>query len=253
VTEAATTATVTTAVVADEPTMQGKADLTICWWITVAFYMLFGVIFVPLTHVMPPPSANVDPTQITAFFHDHAGTIQIGFVLLLVVMGLGSISNGLIAYQMSRMSVSKVFAYGYIATLGVAAIPGCLFAAIMCLTAVFRADTDPQVLALLYDMAFLSFVGSLGCFTANYVIFAIAILMDRNDIFPKWLAYVTVWQIVTELEAAPVFVFRTGPFSWNGVIAFWLGTILFGIFLVCVILQLRTTISRQPVAPIGAR
>jgi hypothetical protein len=229
-----------------EPSPGRKRDLWICWWVTVVFYVLFGVIFVPLTRLMPPPGPGHSVAAINAFFHDHALGIRIGFALLMVVIGFGSISNGLIAYQMSRMSVSKVFAYGYIATLAVGALPGCLFAAFMFLAAVFRPGTDPQTIALLYDMAFLTFVGSLGCFTANYLIFGLAVLMDENGIFPKWLAYVAIWQVVTELLAVPVFVFRKGPYDWNGVISFWEGTIVFGVFLACLIMLVRTAIQREP-------
>lgn len=239
-------AVATTAAIHGEPSFRGKRDLWLCWWITVVFYGLFGVIFVPLTRLMPPPGPGLSVAEINAFFHDHAQGIQIGFALLMVVIGFGSISNGLIAYQMTRMSVSRVFAYAYIATLAVGALPGCLFAAFMFQAAVFRPDMDPQVVALLYDVAFLTFVGSLGCFTTNYVIFAVAVLLDENGIFPKWLAYVAIWQVVTELLAVPVFIFRKGPFSWNGVISFWEGTVLFGIFLTCLIRLLRTAIRDQP-------
>ena len=229
------------------PPFEGKRDLSLCWWITVVFYALFGVIFVPLTRIMPPPGPQMSTENIVEYFHDHATTIQIGFVVLMIVIGFGSISNGLIAYQMTRMSVNKVFAYSYITTLAVGALPGCLFAALAFLAAVFRPDTDPEILRLLYDVAFLTFVGSLGCFATNYVIFAVAVLLDRNNIFPKWLAYVAIWQVVTEVLAAPVFIFRTGPFAWNGVISFWEGTLLFGIFLACLIRLLRTAIRDQPV------
>ena len=231
---------------------EGKRDLSICWWITVVFYALFGVIFVPLTRLMPPPGADLSTAEITDYFHDHAGTIQIGFVMLMIVIGFGSISNGLVAYQMTRMSVSNIYAYSYITTLAVGALPGCLFAALSFLAAVFRPDTDPEILSLLYDTAFLTFVGSLGCFATNYVIFAIAVLQDRNNIFPKWLAYVAIWQAVTEVLAAPVFVFRTGPFAWDGVISFWEGTLLFGIFLGALIQLLRVAIRNQRVEEVAA-
>ena len=92
----------------------------------------------------------------------------------------------------------------------------------------------PDLVALLYDLGLLTFVGSLGCFTTPYW-FALAILFDKNEIFPKWIAYVSVWQIVTELLAAPVFVSKSGPFAWNGSISFYMGTVIFGIWLICVI------------------
>jgi hypothetical protein len=185
--------------------------------------------------------------QINHFFALHRTTIQIGFSMLMVAIGLGSITNGLVAYQMRRMSGGQLFAYGYIATLAVAAVPGCLFAAFAFLAATFRPDRDPHLIALLYDIALLTFVGSLGCFATNYLLLAIAIFLDKNGIFPRWMAYVSIWQIVTEVLAGPVFVFRSGPFAWNGAISFYEGTVIFGIFLVCLILLIRRAIENQPV------
>jgi hypothetical protein len=211
------------------------------------FYTLFGVIFVLLTRVMPPPRPGASVEQINHFFAIHRTTIQVGFTMLMVAIGLGSITNGLVAYQMRRMTGGPLFAYGYIATLAVAAVPGCLFAAFSFLAATFRPDRDPHLIALLYDIALLTFVGSLGCFATNYLLLAIAIFLDKNNVFPKWMAYVSIWQIVTEVLAAPVFVFRTGPFAWNGAISFYEGTVIFGIFLVCLILLVRKAIENQPV------
>jgi hypothetical protein len=222
-----------------------KPDLWICWWIFPAFYSLFGLIFVPLARVMPPPSPSLSTSQIVTFFHAHSLTIQIGFGLLMIVIGGGSIANGLVAFQMKRMSVDPAFCYGYIATLAVGAIPGCLLAAVSFLTATFRPDRDPHLLALLYDLGLLSFVGSLGCFATQYLILAIAIFLDRNKIFPNWLAYVSIWQFVTELLAAPVFVFKSGPFAWNGAISFWEGTALFGVYAACLMILLRKAITQQ--------
>jgi hypothetical protein len=223
-----------------------KLDLWICWWVLPFFYTLFGVIFVLLTRVMPPPRPGLNTEQIVSFFHDHSTTIKIGFGILMVAIGFGSITNGLIAYQMKRMSVKPVFAYAYIGTLAVGALPGCLLAAFAFLAAVFRPDRDPQLVVMLYDVALLSFVGSLGCFATNYLVLALAIFLDENRIFPTWLAYVSVWQIVTELLAAPVFIYRKGAFAWNGAISFYEGTVIFGIFLACLIMLVRKAIEQQP-------
>jgi hypothetical protein len=223
-----------------------KLDLWLSWWVFPVFYALFGVIFVVLTRVMPPPRPGVSSEQINAFFHDHSTTIKLGFALLIAFMGLSTLTNALVAIQMKRMSVKPVFAYGYIATLAVGAVPGCLFAAFFFLAAVFRPDRDPQLIALLYDMALLTFVGSLGCFTTNYLVLALAIFFDKNEIFPKWMAYVAFWQIATEVLAGPVFVFQKGAFAWNGAISFYEGTLIFSVFLTCLIMLLRRAIRQQP-------
>jgi hypothetical protein len=226
-------------------TRRSKIDQWICWWTIPIFYNLFGLIFVPLTRVMPPPRPDIGPEQIVEFFHAHSLTIRIGFGLLMIVVGFTGVANGLIALQIKRMSVAPVFAYAYIASLAVGAVPGCLFAAFAFLTAAFRPDRDPGIIAMLYDLGLLSFVGSLGCFATQNMVLALAIFLDRNDVFPKWLAYMSIWMIVTEILAGPVFIFKAGPLAWNGSISFWVGTLVFVTWEICIIGLLYSAIKSQ--------
>jgi hypothetical protein len=83
-----------------------KIDQWIAWWTIPIFYNLFGLIFVVLTRVMPPPRPDVTDAQIVAFFETHSLTIRIGFALLMFFIGFASVANGLIALQIKRMSVS---------------------------------------------------------------------------------------------------------------------------------------------------
>jgi hypothetical protein len=246
-TAGATTAMSPAPVSAGDDRRSPKLDLRICWWLFPVFYALFGLIFVVLTRVMPPPRPGMSVQQVNSFFDAHATTIKLGFALLMAFIGLASVTNALVAVQMKRMSVKPVFAYAYIATLAVGAVPGCLFAAFAFLAAVFRPDRDPQLVALLYDVGLLTFVGSLGCFTANYLLLALAIFLDKNQIFPMWMGYIAFWQIATELLAAPVFIFQKGAFAWNGAISFYEGTVIFSVFIGCLIVLLRKAIQQQPV------
>jgi uncharacterized membrane protein (DUF441 family) len=229
-----------------KPRHAGKRDVWLVFWIVPAFYLAFGVIFFALARVMPPPRPDITGDQMAQFFLDHTTTIKIGFGLLILIVGGAGVANGIVAYHMKRMSVGSVLAYGYVGSMAVGALPGCLLVAFCFLTATLRPDRDPELMALLYDLGLLSYVGSLGCFSTAYFAFAIAILYDRNEIFPKWLAYVTVWQIVTELLAVPVFVSKAGPFAWNGSMSFWLGTVVFGVWLSCVITFLKKANEIQP-------
>jgi hypothetical protein len=139
-----------------------KIDQRIAWWTIPIFYNLFGLIFVVLTRVMPPPRPDVEPTQIVDFFHVHSLTIRIGFAILMVVVGFTAAANRVIALQITRMSVAPVFAYGYIASLVVGAIPGCVIPGFAFVAATFRPDRDPDLIVMLYDWCLLSYVGSLG-------------------------------------------------------------------------------------------
>ena len=110
----------------EQPTAasRGKLDLWIAYWTIPVYYVIFGIIFVPLAHVMPPPKPGLSTAQMVDFVESHSPTIKIGFGLLLVVVGFATVANGLIALQIKRMSVGPVFAYAYIVALAVGALPG---------------------------------------------------------------------------------------------------------------------------------
>jgi hypothetical protein len=96
----------------------------------------------------------------------------------------------------------------------------------------------------------LSYNGSLGCFTAAYLVLAIAVLYDKNNIFPKWFAYISIWQIITEVVATQMFLFPSGPFAWNGSISFWVAVAEFSVWLGALIVILRKAAAAEP--PVGA-
>ncbi len=226
-----------------------KLDQWICFWSIPVFYVFFGLVFVCLTRTMPPPSANVSQAGAISFFQSVAGVTNthIGFALLVFSLGFYAMNNALVVVQMKRMEgVSQAMAYAYIVVLSLGALPGCMFIAIVYSVAAMRPDRDPQLVSMLYDMGMLSYVGSLGCFVAQYVVFVIAVLLDKRRIFPKWIAYFSIWVIFTEILAGPIFAFKTGPFAWDGAISFWLGTVVWVFWQFSFTICLYKAIKRQP-------
>jgi len=222
-----------------------QRDQWVCWWSLPIFYNLFGLIFVYLGKLMPPPRPGLTTEEIVAFIQTNAASMQVAWVLLTLSLGFASMSSGLIVVQMKRMSISPVLPYAYLAALAVAALPGCLLCTTLFSLAAFRPERDPEIIALLYDTGLLSFVGSLGCFATQYSIFAIAIFLDKNRIFPRWLGYMSIWGAVTELVAAPIWIFRDGPYAWDGLISFYLGTVIFVVWEFFLVSGLYKAIKRQ--------
>ena len=237
-----------------KPAKIGKLDQRICWWALIGFYQMFGVIFGLLTKVMRPPipGASLPLNGILDFTLGNATNMQMGMALLAIFLGFASFGTGLTVVQMKRMDgPGPVLAYAYMAAGAVAALPGCYLCGLSFAASVFRPDRDPQLIAFLYEMGFIGFIGCMGCFAVQYIVFATAIFLDRRGIFPKWLGYMTVWNLVTELLAAPVWIFREGFYSWNGLISFYLGTLLFVIWLVCLITFLGKNITSQPLSELN--
>ncbi|MDD9936347.1 MAG: hypothetical protein OXT09_22235 [Myxococcales bacterium] len=223
-----------------------KLDQWICYWSIPFFYVLFGLIFVLLARIMPPQSPTSSAADIVAYMQ--SPTLRWGIALLALTLGLASMASGIIVVQMQRMKgLSAALPYSYLAALAVAGVPGCLFPCFVFALGGLRPEYSPEIQVMLYDLGFLSFVGSLGVFTIQYLVFAIAIFLDERQIFPKWLGYLTIWALVTEIVAVPVWVTRTGPFAWDGLLSFWLGTAIFvgWEFLMCVCLY--RAIKNQPI------
>jgi hypothetical protein len=72
-----------------------------------------------------------------------------------------------------------------------------------------------------------------------------AILIDRNNVFPKWFGYFNLCNAFTELVIVTIWFYHDGPFSWNGLTSFWIAFIVFGIYTVVFIMLLRTLIRRE--------
>lgn len=222
-----------------------KLDQWICFWSIPVFYVLFGVIFVLYGRIMPPPTPTMSTENIVQFMTSPG--LSIAVVLLALSLGMYALNSGLMLNQMKRMEgISPVLRYGYIGVLGVGGVPGCLFPGYMFALGAFRPEYDPEILVMLYDLGFLCFVGSLGCFIIQYVLFTLAVFLDTKGIFPKWLGYFSIWTLVTELVAAPVFMTRTGPYAWDGLLAFYQGTIIWVAWQTCVTIYLYKAIKEQP-------
>jgi hypothetical protein len=116
------------------------------------------------------------------------------------------------------------------------------------LTAAFRGDSRPQdITFLLNDVGWLQLVGGVSLVITMYSSVAIAALIDKRPqpTFPRWSGFFSLWVLVLFFPGQLLFLFKTGPFAWNGLLAFWVpGTLFFGWFVVIGILLLKA-INRE--------
>ena len=140
----------------------------------------------------------------------HSHNLLIACVILTLAYGLAPVSNACYLMQVRRMSVSPAFRYSMMIGAITGAIVGMLFPMFCFGLGAFRPGYNSGVLTMLYDFGYLAFIGSLGCFCVMWMAFGLAIILDENNILPKWLGYYTIWQYVTELMAAPVWIVEIG-------------------------------------------
>lgn len=222
-----------------------KRELWLAWWTVVVFYQLFFIAFFVLTRTQPPPNPGWDAPRIAQWFNDNHYGILIGFAIMFVITGMTAPQNALIAYSMRRMSVSPAFGYSYLVLYSLSAIPGMLLMCIVLTVGAMRPDRDRHLISFLYDFAFMSFVGTMGVFLIGSLVWMVAVLIDKNRVFPKWFGYLNLCNALTEVVVSPAWIFKKGVFAWDGLIAWWIDMVVFGIYTAAFITLLRQLIQRE--------
>jgi hypothetical protein len=222
-----------------------KRELWLAWGTLIVFYNFFFVVFFVLTRTQPPPSPAWDTPRIVRWFGDNHFGILIGFAVMFVITGMTAAQNALIAYSMRRMSISRAFGLSYIVLYSLSAVPGMLLMCITLTVGALRPNRNPELIHWIYDFAFLSFMGTMGVFLIGSLVWMLAILIDKNRVFPKWFGYLNLCNALTEIVVSPAWIFRRGVFAWNGQIAWWLDMVVFGIYTGVFIFLLRQMIQRE--------
>lgn len=222
-----------------------KRELWFAWCVLVVFYNLFFPMVFVVAQAQPPPQPGWDLAMQVHWFSERRLGIPIGLGMIFAIAGVTAVNNALIAYSMRRMSVSRVFGYSYLIIYSLSALPGLLLLCIALIVGTLRTDRDPKVLGWLYDFAFLSFDGTMGVFLIGSLIWMVAILLDKNRVFPKWFGYLNLCNALTEVVVAPCWIFGRGVLAWNGQIAWWLDMVVFGVYQITFVVMLFQMIRRE--------
>lgn len=222
-----------------------KREMWLAWWTMVVFYNFFFLIFFFVTRVQPPPDPAWDIPRVLEWFATRRFGLLLGFSVCFAITGLTVAANSLIAYSMRRMSVSPAFAYSYLLLYSLSAIPGMLLTCIALVAGAMRPDRDPQIIHWLYDFAFMAFDGTMGVFLVGSLIWMAAILLDENHVMPTWFGYLNLCNALTEVVVAPCWIFKQGPFAWDGEIAWWIDVGVFMVYTGAFIMLLRRMIERE--------
>ena len=222
-----------------------KLELWIGWWTLVVFYNLYGLLFFVITRTQPPPDPSSAPSEVVQWFADRRHGLIYGYPIVFIVGGATAIMNAMLAWSIRRMSVSRAFAYSYLVIYALATLPGMLIMGVACTVGAMRPDRDPALMSWIYDFAFLSFEGTMGVFLIGSLVWMIAVLLDKNGVFPKWFGYLNLCNALTEVVVAPAWIFRDGVFAWDGAIAWWINMVVFTVYTCSFLSLMRRMIVRE--------
>lgn len=204
--------------------------------------LLFPAII--MTGLLPPMSPMRTAQQVADFWSSNTGLKRFGLVILLAAAGLQAPFGALIAIRIRQMEGGRPSALAYtqlVATgLAVVAIllPTFAFAA-----ASYRPERDPEITQALNDLGWLPFVMNWPAATIQCLAIGFAIFGAAKDVWPRWLGYFNVWCAFIFAAGGLVVLFKDGVFAWNGLLAFWLVAVFFGVWFLVMSWQLWSSVA----------
>lgn len=117
----------------------------------------------------------------------------------------------------------------------------------------FRPDRNPELTLTLNDIAWLLFITPIAPFIIQNVAIGVAILNDKRQTLPRWVAYVNFWVAFSFLPDPLAFFFHSGPFAWRGIFIFWLALTTYAVFLVVMGVMLNRAVKESAELDVAAR
>lgn len=187
-----------------------------------------------LAGFVPPPSPSLTADEVAALYQASPNMIRAGMVLGLAGMAGYAAFVGVISVQLRRMQgVSRLAPYLQLGagSIGVLTV---MFPLMIFGVAAFRPERDPRLTQMLNDVGWLVVIPAFPTFLAQFLAIALGTLQDKSPkpVFPRWTAYFNVWVGLLFVPGGFAYFFRTGPFAWDGLLAFWVAAGAFFVWLV---------------------
>jgi hypothetical protein len=219
----------------------------ICAWSGPPYVLLFAAGMV-IAGFFPPPPASRSAGEIAALYSDHPTRIMIGVLVIMAAQGLYAAFSAVVTVQLRRVEGRhSVLAFTQLALAALTpllAIIPLMFQA----AAAFRpGERSPEVLQLLSDLTWLPFVGAWFTVVPQWLVTGIVILGDERarPVFPRWAGYANLWLAFMSIPSTGLYFFKTGPFSWTGVLSFWFAALAFFLWALVMTIVLLRAIRAQ--------
>ncbi|MFE2998631.1 hypothetical protein ACFXG4_26960 [Nocardia sp. NPDC059246] len=195
-----------------------------CVWAGFGFAPLFLIGFWIVAGFIPPPSPNWDATTVAHMFAGKRNRIRIGIWIATAAAPLLAFYVAALTHQIRRIAGSDSPLATAQTVAGSCLLLEFIFPQLAWQTAAYRSGRSAEMVQLLNDLAWLPYVGIVGTAMVQMAIMAIVVLLDRRSepLLPRWSAYLCIWSAIGVASGSLVVFTKTGPFAWNGLIAWYL-------------------------------
>ena len=194
--------------------------------------------------LLPPMSPMRTANEVAQFWSTNTGLKRLGIVLLLAASGLQAPFGALIAIRLRQMGAGRYSPLAYTELVGTGlAVVAILMPTFAFAAASYRPERDPQITQALNDLGWLPFIMNWPPAVIQALAIGFGILGARHEIWPRWLGYFNVWCGFIFLAGGLAVLFKNGVFAWNGLLAFWLAAVVFGLWFLIMSWQLWVSVA----------
>ena len=168
-----------------------KRILTICAWAGPAAVVVTLIGWL-IAGVLPIPLGSESSVQEVVDFYSHT-RVLVGLMISSVGICLVFPLIAVIGVHMVRMEGrTPILTFLQLIT-GAATGVFLLLPMLLMATIAFRPDRNPELTVTLNDIAWLLFLTPIAPFIIQNVAIGVAILNDKRQTLPRWVAYVNFW------------------------------------------------------------
>lgn len=196
-----------------------------CGWagvVAVTFFIIGGMI---LGGMLPPLISPDDPpAEFARKVSENVVAIRIGSVFLIFSFAMFAALAAGIAAQTRRFEKAAAFSYLQLMFGACGTAVAVLVAFSWALMAFRPGEYDPTVVQFLIDFAYFLALFSVPVFSGWCLVIALPILFAKEgeEPFPRWVAFFNLWAAVLYAPGQMILFFKSGIFSWSGIVALWI-------------------------------
>ncbi|MCG8673696.1 MAG: hypothetical protein MI867_30190 [Pseudomonadales bacterium] len=175
---------------------------------------------------LPPPSPELSVAKVYSFYQQNHTSIITGLTMAFVGTGFMLPLCIIGCVFMAEVEAKDGFPF-FSVMQGLCALATVLFTALpnfMWMTAAFRIDRSPDLIALLHDLGWIMWATPSWGFAFQLICVGVVGLKDKRSepFIPRWMSYLALW-VAVGVAPTPLVPFFTdsGPFAWNGLFTFW--------------------------------
>jgi hypothetical protein len=218
-----------------------------CIWAGPLAGLFFVIGLWPLAGFIPLVDPQYTAEQVAAIYQSNTIGIRLGGIAIMFSASFNAAFFGAI-YVFIRRIEGGTGPYAITQAMSGAILAVFIFLPAMLFTVTaFRPERAPELTLLMNDFAWLALIIPTPPGIVQALAVGFAILGDKSPqpLLPRWAGYMSLWVAVLTLPAPLAVMFKSGPFAWNGVLAFWMPASIAGIWLVVMLVAMLRALGRE--------